>query len=355
MTLEIVPDRDWGIRRYQPGDEHALLGLFNAEFGLARSLAHWNWQFRDNPYGGPFMILAERRQDHMLVGSHVVMPFPLNVRGRQFLGGHTLDLVVHHDYRRQGIFEITARACFEWLVESGGVAVVAFPNDSSYPGFVRSLGWHRIVFPQRWSLRIGTRGVRGGSLTRMAGTLLDAPLRSWARLTRRREPTPPGTTTRIVTTAPETADALWARIGSREVLSLWKDRRYLAWRYDANPDHRFEYVCLEHAGALEGLAVVTTLGTRLTICELLAGDGSARTIGALLTAIETMGHERGLDAVEFLGHDAGVFAEAFAGYRRRLARENVFCGRPLTADPTLVERFALPGNWTLSFGDGDFV
>jgi hypothetical protein len=350
---EAVPDREWEMRRYRPGDEHALLALFNSEFGLTRSLAHWNWQFRDNPYGGPYMILAERRDDRMLVGSHVLMPFPLNVRGRRLLAGHTLDLVVHHDYRRQGIFEITARACFEWLVDDGGVAVVAFPNASSYPGFVRSLGWHRIVFPNAWSLRLGTRGVRGGPLARVAGAMADVPLRAWSRLTRRRPPV--GAGIRITATAPDDADGLWDRIRSREVFSLWKDRRYLAWRYDANPDHRFEYVGLERSGSLDGLAVVTTLGSRLTICELLAGDGSPRTMTALLTAIETAALERGLDAVEFIGHDSGVFADALAGYRCRLAQENVFCGRSLVDDPVLTERFALPGNWTLSYGDADFV
>ncbi|MFI5372214.1 MAG: GNAT family N-acetyltransferase [Candidatus Eisenbacteria bacterium] len=355
MTLEPVPGRDWGWRRYRPGDEHALMELFNAEFGLNRSIEHWRWQFADNPYGGPYIILAERLSDGMLVGSHVAMPFPLNVLGLPRVGGHTLDLVVHHDFRRQGIFETTARSCFDWMAGEGVAAVVAFPNASSYPGFVRSLGWHRIVFPHRWDLRVGTRGLSGGSLSRAAGPVLDVPVRAWSRLALYLRDVKRDSTIRVVSSVPATVDDLWERIRSGEVLSLWKDRKYLAWRYDANPDHVFEYVCLEEAGALTALAVVTTLGSRLMVCELLAPVGSPAAARRLVTGITRIAVERGHDGVGFIGHDAGRFAGAFSGFHRRVAHENVFCGRPLTTDPVLAERFALPGNWTLTFGDGDFV
>jgi Acetyltransferase (GNAT) domain len=352
MTLEPVPGRDWGWRRYQSGDEHALMALFNTEFGMNRSLDHWRWQFADNPYGGPYIVLAERTSDRMLVGSHVAMPFPLNVLGRQRIGGHTLDLVVHHDFRRQGIFETTARACFEWMSGEGVAAVVAFPNASSYPGFVRGLGWHRIVFPHQWERRVGTRHLKGGSLTRLAGRVMDVPVRAWSRILR------PGRSDgeiRLHSKVPNEADALWERIRSREVLSLWKDRRYLAWRYDSNPDHDFEYVCLEKAGGVVAMAVVTVLRDRLVVCELLVPGEVAASGRSLVAAIGLLAADRGLDGVRFIGHDAGRFREAFAGFARRVAVENVFCGRPLDGDPSLAERFILPENWTLTFGDGDFV
>ena len=108
-------ERTWKTRRYQPGDERDLLALFNRVFGKQRSLEHWRWQFERNPYAPPTLIVARRESDGLLAGSHVVMPIALNTAGTRVLAGHTLDLVVHEDFRRQGLFETTARECFVWL------------------------------------------------------------------------------------------------------------------------------------------------------------------------------------------------------------------------------------------------
>ena len=358
MSPDPGGNRSWRVRRYRPGDEQALLALFNAEFGLQRTLEHWQWQFRDNPYGGPYIVVAEREADGMLVGSHVAMPFPLNVLGRERVGGHSLDLVVHHDFRRQGIFETTASACFEWLREAGVAAVVAFPNANSYPGFVRTLGWHRIVVPQRWTRRIGTRHMPGGPPARAVGWLLDLPLRMASRFDLARRTAAAradGTRFAVHPSVPASVDALWDGRRSQEVLSLWKDRRYLAWRYEANPDHRFEFSCLEGGDGLTAFAVTTILGSRQMLCELMVRDRSSSTAARLVSHIVARAIDDGLDSVGFLGSDYGLYDEAFAGFRSHRAHENVFCGRSLVTDDDLPVRLPVPENWTLVFGDGDFV
>ena len=152
-----APEREWDVEGWHPGDEAAILELFRAEFGRERTLAHWRWKFLENPCGGPFISLAWHRQRHQLVGNQVLMPFPLCAGGRRLLAGHSLDLVVHHDFRRQGVFERTGRHAEEYLRQQGGEALVAFPNASSYPGFVRSLGWKRILEPTMWKRRLGLR------------------------------------------------------------------------------------------------------------------------------------------------------------------------------------------------------
>ena len=40
------------VRSYAPGDEAAILDVFHKVFPWAnRSVAEWNWEFRDNPAG----------------------------------------------------------------------------------------------------------------------------------------------------------------------------------------------------------------------------------------------------------------------------------------------------------------
>jgi len=349
----MMVERSWTTRRYRSGDEHDLLSLFNRVFGKSRSLDHWRWQFERNPYAPPTMILARRRSDDLLAGSHVVMPIAMNAGGVRFLAAHTLDLVVHEDFRRQGIFETTARECFEWCLERGMQAVIAFPNTQSYPGFVRTLGWSRILDPFRWDLRVGLAGVgvgepRASVLSRLADPLWRSVIRS--RLVHRGP-----WQSEWRGDAPADHDDLWRRCAPELKLSLFKDREYLRWRYDANPDHRFRYVTARRDGRLDGVAVVLSEAGRTTICDLItarrAGDAVART---LIVEVSRQASAQGDDRITFLGRDDGYFDRCLKGFRRRLAPESVLTGRGL-GDHDVDDLVRDGANWTLCFGDADYV
>lgn len=355
------PDaREWVVEAWRPGDEEAIRGLFRAEFGRERTAAHWRWKFLENPCGGPFVSLAWHRERRFLVGNQVLMPFPLCVRGRRVLAGHSLDLVVHHDFRRQGVFEHTGRHAFENLERHGGVALVAFPNASSYPGFVRTLGWKRIVEPTLWRLRIGIRAklVRRVPLPLLARAA-DAGYRAlagraWRRRLAEAEAAAPDAGVGHAERLPEGVDELWERERARVTLSLWKDRGYLSWRYERHPEQSFAYHSIVRAGALEGLAVTALRGRVAHVCEFLVPGRDVAIGRRLLYATCARLAGAGADEVLFLGHDTGWFAKVFDGFTSAVAGENVFVGRAIR-DASLTADMAEAANWTLAYGDGDFV
>lgn len=347
-----MSERTWWTRRYAPGDEVALLSLFNRSFGHARSLEHWRWQFEQNPYAPPTIVVALRKSDDELVGSHVLMPIALNTAGARVLAGHTLDLVVHEEFRNQGIFRVTACECFEWALERGLRAVIAFPNAQSYPGFVRSLGWSRILDPRRWDLRIGVRRALGGAP--WARALTWAPDRVLRAAAAARPPAAASPSVEWLREMPADHDALWHECAPRLALSLWKDREYLAWRYDRNPDHGFERAVLRDRGRLRGLAVVWRDHGRAMICELIVPRGEAGLGQALVRAVCARAARDGDDRVSCLAHDDGFLAGCLAGFRVRPAPESVLTGRGLEDGPLDV-RVRDGSNWTVTFGDADYV
>jgi hypothetical protein len=357
---EAETPRDWVVEPYVRGDEQAILELFNREFGQARAMEHWRWKFLTNPFGGPFISLAWHAGERFLVGNQVLMPFPFNLGGERRLGGHSLDLVVHHDFRRQGIFEKTGKHAIANLEAQGGAAVIAFPNASSYPGFVRSLGWSRILVPSRWTLRLGVRGkVTRKTGVALAGLLADALIRPRAvqrvvRQAARSRAATPELAVRHLPRLPEGVDVLWAREAKVTRLSLWKDRAYLAWRYEQNPDHDFTFHALEGKDGLEGLAVSVVRGGIATLCEFLLPSRDPASAARLRD--ETSAHlaRAGAEEIHFFGHDPGFFAQVFAGFAHREAAANVFVGRFLGEGPWR-EEFVDPASWTLTYGDGDFV
>ena len=151
---EMTPSRPWRIERYRAGDEQAILELFRTVFGKSRSDDHWRWQFKDNPYGGPFASLARRVDDGAVVGSYSVMPIMLNVMGRPVLACQSVDTAVHSDHRGQRVFEQTATDCYAWCESQGVKAVIGFPNAISYQGLVRTLNWRRVGFPVQYRMRM---------------------------------------------------------------------------------------------------------------------------------------------------------------------------------------------------------
>jgi hypothetical protein len=349
------------LERYQAGDETGLLELFATVFGKSRSLEHWTWQFKRNPYGGPFVSLARRGRDRAVVGGYSVMPVMLNFLGRPVPACQSVDTAVHPDARGQRIFEKTATDCYEWCAGAGLQAVVGFPNANSYPGFVRSLGWKRIVFPTAHVLRLSLEG----GLRKLSGIgWLSSPLDACYRLGMRlklagrlavlRRGAGKAARFQVAAAVPAGYEQLWNTWKTQEVLSIWKDSKYFAWRYDQNPDHRFSYLYLTRDGEIPALAVAVEIDRALALCELIVGDRDVMTGRLLVGEICHHALARGLRAVRFLGHDAGLFDDVLEGFEHHRSYANVFAGRALAPGP-IGEELPHADRWTVTFGDGDFV
>jgi GNAT superfamily N-acetyltransferase len=359
--VEQVAQETWRLQRYVEGDETAVLELFKTVFGKPRSLEHWRWQFARNPYGGPFVSTARRASDGLVMASYSVMPIQLNVVGRAVPACQSVDTAVHPEARGQRLFEKTANDCYAWCRDAGLEAVIGFPNANSYPGFVRNLGWKRIVFPTRHVMRLSLRP----ALDRVVGlapiaTLLDGIYRAWTRLrlglgSRFAERLAGrGITSHESDTVPDGYEALWNAWRIQEMLSVWKDSAYLRWRYDQNPDYRFTYHRLDRDGETLAMAVTVELDRGTVVCEFFV-RGRDVAVGRLLaSALCHHAVRHGRRAVTFLGHDAGFFADAFEGFEQHKAYGDVFGGRTLVEGP-LGELLPHADNWTVTFGDGDFV
>lgn len=81
------------IRPYQPGDEAGLLRGHNLTFSPQRSLAHWQWKFRDNPTGQVHTMLAVHETEG-IVGAYVTLPVRVLADGKECLAGQCIDLYV---------------------------------------------------------------------------------------------------------------------------------------------------------------------------------------------------------------------------------------------------------------------
>lgn len=77
MGYEIfVARRDaFTIKPYSVGDENKILSTFNEVFGVTRNIEHWQWKFKDNPYGS-YKISGVFSEDGNLVAHYAGYPVP---------------------------------------------------------------------------------------------------------------------------------------------------------------------------------------------------------------------------------------------------------------------------------------
>lgn len=342
---------------YSRGDEAAILELFKRVFQGERSLEHWEWKFKKNPYGPPVAVLAWDAKTRKLVGQYTVMPVRLNAMGKSVLACQSLDTMVDPHYRMHGIFEKSARQCFEHLKESKFELVYGFPNRNSYPGFVRKLGWMRVSFLNGYSLRLtidrSLKRFRLGFTVPVANAVFRLCWRT--RLLCNRVITARNLRGAQVSSServPSEYEALWMKEKSYEVLSLWKDVEYFSWRYDQHPEQRFQYLLLREQGKLTGLSVIHESEDSIEILELIVADRRIDRAKLLVNFIARHALDRKVSRVEFNGKSLGFFDDIFSPFRKETLYSHVLClGKLRETIPS--EILFNSENWTVTNGDSD--
>lgn len=345
------------FRPYRDGDEKAVLETFNLVFSASRTLPTWNWRFKENPYLPPSLALAWNTQGKV-VGQYALIPVLLNVSGRPVLVAQSVDTLVHPDYRNRGLFLDLAHHCYDQCKKLGIKAVFGFPNPAAFPGRVRHLGWRRMGYYNQYLLRLSfSETLKKILRVGLLADFFDLGFRAFravqltaqgflARLN------VPGATYTKSDSIPEGYGALWNEVGSAEILSLWKDEKYLHWRYDRNPDHKFEYHSIRIEGELVAMAVVGFERSVVNICELFVTKHQVQVGRHLILQIAQSFLRRGARRIAFSGYDCGFFSEVFSTFRRQTEFGNVFCGAVLS-DKELEPLFYAPQSWNVTVGDTD--
>lgn len=127
-------------RAYQPGDEQAILDLFELSFKKKLSMDYWQWRFAKNPCG--HVMIQLMWENDLLVGHYAVSPVILNVQGQRMLSALSMTTMTHPDHAGKGIFTALAESLYQRAAKEYGLQLVwGFPNTNSHYGFVKNLQW----------------------------------------------------------------------------------------------------------------------------------------------------------------------------------------------------------------------
>lgn len=135
------------VRAFRNGDEFQILELFQQVFGKEKTLKHWIWEFKLNPYGTQIMLGFHFNK---LVAQCAAIPVMLYAEGKLLKGAQLVDCMSHPRYRaiavrKKGIFAITVQSFFDEFTGKGKDAYLfGFPSYRHYRLGKLLLGYRKV-------------------------------------------------------------------------------------------------------------------------------------------------------------------------------------------------------------------
>jgi hypothetical protein len=240
--------RRFDSRAYRDGDETAILDLFARSFPHApRSLEHFRWKYRENPFGNGRISLTFDDAG-ALVGHYSGYPVPFRAYGKDLLANQIGDTMTEVTVRHVGrgpssILGRTALHFYEHFCEGQ----VAF----NY-GF-------NVANIQKFSLRF-LRSDRVEPVTYRVRDLRARPLQPISRLERWSR----GYQLELVRETGAEWDELFERVAGAYRFCVRRNAAYVRWRYLERPDVPYIVVAVRKWRRLVGWIVFRIREDRFT-------------------------------------------------------------------------------------------
>jgi len=284
--------------------------------------AWWHWQFIDNPAGRGIVWIAE--SDGRIVGHDAVVPLRMQLNGRSFLAGLSMDTMCHPDYVRRGIFLNLARRAHADARARGLVCVLLLANSLSRGGFMKYLGGQHVANRPVWIHSSGHSSVRALMGHRWGGADL------WASVALSGASRAASHTGHLVRagrriSVERAADVgswvedLWSRIKLRDTVTTVRDSRYLLWRYGRVPFREYDILLARSARGCEGYAVhgcrqLNGLHTGVVYDIVATGPAVVRELACSIAGSNHGGSRNGVTLCRCLVPKSHAFALATAGF-----------------------------------------
>lgn len=249
--------RHFHLRRGDAADYPGLGRLWEAVYGVPRSLDSLRWLYEQNPAGRCELWLAEDGHTKEIIASRPVFPWRMRVGDRELVVREAGDAMTHPEFRGRGIFSALVQASWSALRDQGIPFAFSFSNANSLSVYKKTtvgngpragthevLGFRRMVYPLSARLLRKRMSALGGLIARL--DLATRAFQRWRLALRDHLSVFP------VTRFGAEFDDLWARTAGRHGVLTVRNSRYLNWRFIDTPGGGFRVLGLRSHGELAG-------------------------------------------------------------------------------------------------------
>jgi len=273
--------RHWKVRDGSQIDMGGILSLRGVVFGEEEkdkmNPSFWRWEFLEGPDGRGLIYIVE--DGNKIVGHFADVPRWFCVQEEPVLGTLSLDLMVHPDYWRRGIFEALGRYGIGRVRKENGLFLIAFPIRQETIHGLKKIGWEEVVklpvlvYPIRFSgiinryLRFPLLSLLAGAAARFLYLLLYGPKKrnGWENVE-----------IEEIRFLDDQFDRFWQKALSLYPIVGVRNRTYLTWRYLQHPTRTYTIYRAKKGGEMEGYIVLRKVEllnfNSAVIVDLLALD-----------------------------------------------------------------------------------
>jgi hypothetical protein len=280
------------LREYELADGEAILAAFNRIFAEVqegfspRSLAEWRWRFVDNPAGGRASLALD--EQGRVLAQYAGLGVRLLLEGEEVLISQSVDSfcdpAVRGGLARAGLFVQAGRP---------------YAERHGFDGEGEDRLMYGLPVPAAW--RVGRDQLQYSMLSPL--WRLEGESDALERLEIESD-----VCVELGDTVPDGVDVLFDAAAAGQAALMIKDRRHLAWRYDARPEGEYLWLRAVRNQELVGwmvLAQGTVEGRQaLWIMDSLVGRGDDAARRALMAAAGRTARDRGLDTLACIATDA---------------------------------------------------
>lgn len=351
--------RSWKVRDGSKMDMRGILSLRGAVFREEEKdkmdPRFWGWEFLEGPDGQGLIYIVE--DGSKIVGHFADVPRWFSVQGEPVLGTLSLDLMVHPDYWRRGIFEALGRYGIERVRKQNGLFLIAFPIRRETIQGLKKIGWEEVaklpvlVYPVRFS-GIINRYLHFPLLSLLAGGVARLLFFLFRRLER-------GNGTEKIEIEEmrlldDQFDHFWQKALSLYPIMGVRNRNYLTWRYLRHPTRTYAIYRAKKSGEMKGYIVLRKVEllnfNSAVIVDLLALDEV--TLAALV--------EKGIQHSQQKGTDLLAFMVPQGHPYDKILRKRGFLPSPKAFQFMVYfhskrEMLNFPEKWYVNWGDTDVI
>lgn len=247
------------IRKYKEGDEKQIIPLLKLIFKLPmfEDEKYWNWMYKNNPINLIKIWVAE--DDGKIVGHYAVMPVSMKIDDELQIGTLSLNIAVHLDYQGQGIFSALVKQTYNELYEEGIPITYVYPNERSYPIFMKKLDWFELpslptLFRPLDLEGLLMRKIHNKYLVKMVNSFGLLFLKIFFR--ERKCDLLEKIAVVKASFFDDQIDEFWERASKGYKIITVRDKKYLTWRYLDNPNYDYTIYLAEKEGKILGYIVL---------------------------------------------------------------------------------------------------
>lgn len=131
------------VRKIGSDNFDMLIPLMKDCFGMDVNIDYFEWKYIKNPAGSFIGFVAIESETNEVGAYYGVIPQRFLFNGKEKIIYQSCDTMTHSKHRRQGLFKLLAKECYQFLEENNELFVIGFGGAQSTPGFLK-FGWKHV-------------------------------------------------------------------------------------------------------------------------------------------------------------------------------------------------------------------